>query len=593
MPPTEAVGRATVGRSSSRRAAEVATLAVAVLAYLTATAWLAVRDQLWNDELFTYYFAHLPDFRDVWDQLSTGVEQTPPLYYAITRGALRAFGDNNVALRLPGLLGVLVACACLYAFVARRSSSIYGLIAALIVLSSQAVFYAHEARPYGVVLGLAAAALLCWQLRGEPGGRTYATVGMTLSITLAVACHYYAVLILVPLALGEALRTVNRRRIDIPVLAGFAVALLPLAVAAPLIRGASTYSGTFWADFGWGSVVELNGWLFETAAVPSQVATRLELSLVLWLLAAIALHTLLSSPVRPAREPERYREDSGRLRRSHILLVAAATVVGAALALRLLAGLEELSNRRLGFLVGAMFVLLAYEALDRHRTAIRQRGADSRPNAPEVLAAFGFLLLPLLAVMTAKLATGAYTERYVLPAVIGIAVLLPLALHRLDGGRRLVSLGLAVAVLLVAGRVYWNQAVEVRQENRARDALIASLERTAARSDRPIVIADPHYFFELSHYAPPLLAGRLLHLHSREASLRYTGSDSTEEALVVMSGFAPLDVRSFDRYVASDVPFLLLLRPERITWVVPALEAAGRVLRSYPSTDGLRLYEVT
>ena len=167
MPPSEAVGRPTVERSSSRRAVEAVTLGVTALAYLTATAWLAVRDQLWNDELFTYYFAHLPDFRDVWDQLSTGVEQTPPLYYAMTRGALRAFGDNNRALRLPGLVGVLVACACLYTFVARRSSLIYGLIAALIVLSSQAVFYAHEARPYGVVLGFAAAALLCWQLRGR------------------------------------------------------------------------------------------------------------------------------------------------------------------------------------------------------------------------------------------------------------------------------------------------------------------------------------------------------------------------------------------------------------------------------------------
>jgi hypothetical protein len=172
-------------------------------------------------------------------------------------------------------------------------------------------------------------------------------------------------------------------------------------------------------------------------------------------------------------------------------------------------------------------------------------------------------------------------------------VLLPLGLHRLDSGRRVASLGIAIALLLVAGGVYWNQAVEVRQENRARDALIASLERTAARSDRPIVIADPHYFFELSHYAPPPLAARLLHLHSREASLRYTGGDVTEEALVVLSRFAPLDVRSFDRYVASDVPFLLLLRPERITWVTPALEAAGRVLRSYPSADGLSLYEVT
>ena len=176
-----------------------------------------------------------------------------------------------------------------------------------------------------------------------------------------------------------------------------------------------------------------------------------------------------------------------------------------------------------------------------------------------------------------------------LPAVIGIAVLLPLALHRLDGGRRLASLGVAIALLLVAGRVYWNQAVEVRQENRARGALIASLERTAARSDRPIVIADPHYFFELSHYAPPLLAGRLLHLYSREASLRYTGSDSTEEALVVTeqiraarrSQLRPVRRLGASRSCSSSDPngspgSFLRLRP-RVVCSDP-----------YPSTDGLR-----
>ena len=590
------MGRLTDERPSSRPAVTAATLGVAALAYLTATAWLAARDQLWNDELFTYYFAHLPDFRSVWDQLSTGVEQTPPLYYAVTRGVLRAVGDNNVALRLPALTGVLVACGCLYTFVARRSSMTYGLIAALIVLSSQAVFYAHEARPYGVVLGCAAAALLCWQLRAESGS-AYAAVGMTLSLTVAVACHYYAVLILVPLALGEALRIANRRSVDIPVLVAFAIALLPLVVAAPLIRGATTYSGSFWADFGWRSVVELNGWLFETGVLPSRFATRLELSFVIWLLTAIALHALLSSRVYSTREPECDRESSGWLRRRRALLAVLAVVaslVGAALVLRLLAGLEELSNRRLGFLIGAMFVLLAYHALTRQPTETAPRAANTfRVNAPEALAAFGFLLLPLFAVIAAKFATGAYTERYVLPAVIGIAVLLPLALHRLDSGQRVASLGVAIALLIVVGRVYWNQAVEVGEENRARGALIASLERTAARSDRPIVIADPHYFFELSHYAPPPLAGRLLHLFDREAVLRYTGSSSTEEGLVVLSRFAPLDVRSFDRYVASGIPFLILLRPERTTWIVPALEGAGRVLRPYPSTDGLSIYEVT
>jgi len=153
-----------------------------------------------------------------------------------------------------------------------------------------------------------------------------------------------------------------------------------------------------------------------------------------------------------------------------------------------------------------------------------------------------------------------------------------------------VSICLAIVLLFVVGLVYWNQATEVRDENRERNALIRSLERTAGA--RPVVVADPHQFFELSHYAPPALASRLIHLASQDAALRYTDSYSTEAGLEVLSRFAPLDVRRFERFVASGDPFLLLLRPDRDTWVVPALEAAGRTLRPYPARNGLSLYVV-
>ena len=572
-----------------RRAVTLVALGLAGLGYVVATFELARRDQLWNDELFTYYFARLPDLGAVWDQLSTGVEQTPPVYYVITRTALRIAGSSDVALRLPGLIGVLAACACLYAFVARRSSATYGFIAALIVLCSQATFYAHEARPYGLVLGGAAAALLCWQLRGEPSRSTVAVVGMTLFLGVAVACHYYAALLVVPFALGEAVRTATRRRLDLPVFAGLAVALTPLVVAVPLIRAARTYSGAFWADFGWRSAVEFNGWLFETVTVPSGPGTRPEVALFIWLLVGLALHALLAPMAQAddSSDGSDERRPFGRL--NGALLVGAGSVLVGALAVRYLAG-ERLPDDRLRLVCAATLVVLAYAALRHRRNGITGVVDSRRVSPPEIVAASGFLLLPVLAVAVATIVTGAYTERYVLPATVGVAILLPLALHRLDSGRRLVSICLAIVLLFVVGLVYWNQATEVRDENRERNALIRSLERTAGA--RPVVVADPHQFFELSHYAPPALAGRLIHLAGQDAALRYTDSYSTEAGLEVLSRFAPLDVRRFERFVASGDPFLLLLRPDRDTWVVPALEAAGRTLRPYPARNGLSLYVV-
>ena len=53
-------------------------LLIAVLVLLAAaTAVLADRKPLWNDELFTYYISRLPGVGDMWSTLGTGVEQTP------------------------------------------------------------------------------------------------------------------------------------------------------------------------------------------------------------------------------------------------------------------------------------------------------------------------------------------------------------------------------------------------------------------------------------------------------------------------------------------------------------------------------------
>ena len=461
--------------------------------YLFAVGSLAARAQLWNDELYTWHFAQLPTIGDVWDELSTGVEQIPPFYYVVTRASLALFGDGELALRVPSIIGFLLACTCLFAVVARRTNAWYGLVGALVPLASGAATYAWEARPYALVVGFAAAAVLCHQLRTDNVGPRLAVLGLAVALAAATGVHYYGVLVVLPIALAEAVRVVMRRQPDWAVVAAFFAPIVPLGVSAPLLQEARRYSGAFWTEFDLGSAPEffvflLRANVFSASRIPT------------W------------------------------------LGIGFATVV----------------------LGAALIVLLR-----------RPRAAQT-----EVAAALGFLLLPLVGVLVGEFVTGAYVERYVLAGVIGPALLIPLALQRVAGGRASAALAAAVVLALWFGVLfqYWHRDIGVEIDRRER--LVAFLEEHAPTSAPHVAVVHPHDYLELAHYAPSSVAARLVRLSDPERALQYTGSRSTEDGLVVLAGFAPLRIVAYDQ---QDDPFLLLrtVRGSAPDWIVPALDDDG------------------
>lgn len=127
-----------------------------------------------NDELFTIYIARLPSFHQVWTALATGVEQTPPFFYIVTRGDFALLGSSPLAARLPELLAFWLMCVCLFHFVSKRSSAFYGFIAMLFPFVTVAFNFVAWARAYALVLGFSAFGLLCWQWAVENRRRTLA-----------------------------------------------------------------------------------------------------------------------------------------------------------------------------------------------------------------------------------------------------------------------------------------------------------------------------------------------------------------------------------------------------------------------------------
>jgi hypothetical protein len=548
----------------------VLAVAAVVALYACTTLLLAVRRHLWFDELFTYYIVRQPELGDVLRVLRTGVEPLPPFFYLLTRASTSVLGDGPLGLRAPELAGVLLGSVCLFVVVARRSTWLHGVIAMLVPLVTVTYGFAFEARPYGLVVGFAAASLLCWQLRTDGAGAT-AVVGLALALALAVASHYYAVFVLVPLAAGEGVRAVRARRVDLAVLAAFAAALVPLAVVVPFARAAHELSSTFWATPHVVSSVEFFGWLLRTPAIPPQRVTVDEAS-VLVLGALIVAVYLVGAPLRVV--------PAAANRRLDVVLVAVGSLVAAG---------AVLSSHDL---TAVAAVGLAGAAVGVGRLAHR----SGSPRAPlplhEVVAVAGFAFVPLFCVLVADAFTGAYVHRYAIAAVIAPSVLLPLALHRLDGASRFVSrvvAAVAVALFLVVFTDTYREISAARRDQRDSIELLGQIER-----DRPlpIVISHPHEALELTRYAPRRLTARTLALASPAAAVRFVGSDSTERALLALAPIAPLRVDRLEPYLSRDRPFLLLWRAYFRDWLLPALRADGRRLRPLQRENGWTVYLV-
>jgi hypothetical protein len=129
--------------------------------------------------------------------------------------------------------------------------------------------YVFFARAYALVLGFSAIALLCWQWATEGRCRVPALVGLCVSLAAAVSSHYYAVLSIFPLGLGEVVRSIRRKKIDAGIWLALGLSLFPLLLFLPLIESARKFAPHFWTKPHWSSIIFYYPYsLLSPSAVP-------------------------------------------------------------------------------------------------------------------------------------------------------------------------------------------------------------------------------------------------------------------------------------------------------------------------------------
>lgn len=192
--------------------------------------FVAAGTQFWFDELFTYYLARLPDVAAIQAELTNAVDHHPLPFFLIHRFVAPWFADPHIGFRIPSIAGFWMFYAAIFVFVSRRTSAIFGLLAVLLTYASGARYWATEARPYGLSFGLCALALLSWQMAADARKRLPWLIGLALTLAATVSVSYYSVLVFIPLAAAELVRTIRRGGVDLPIwtsLAAGAAGCLP------------------------------------------------------------------------------------------------------------------------------------------------------------------------------------------------------------------------------------------------------------------------------------------------------------------------------------------------------------------------------
>jgi hypothetical protein len=464
----------------------VCLLLLFALAYFTLTPLLAARKLIWYDELYTVHVARLPSVSDLWAALASGMEPNPPLNYLAARASCSAFGESPFAYRLPALVGFFVLSLCLFRFVSRRCGRPYACLAVLFAFATSAhSIYAYEARPYGLLLGFAGLALVCWQSAVE--GSRLARVGLGLSLAAAVSTHYYAVLIFVPLGLAELVRALRRRRLDVPIAVALLAGLAPLLAYFPIIQKArAVLTSGFWAQPKWESVPGFYQKLLDADLLPC---------------------------------------------------------------------------------VAVLLFLALYPRLRAADLETTEEAPPASPPVEEIVLAIAFALLPFFGLALGKLVTGAFSERYVVPAVIGLAVAFAYAARYYARGCPVMAV--SVAGILLA---WWlgTDVIRIQEMADKQQALARTCDQLAhlGAADEPLIVSDSLTYLQLAYYAPEPLAARLTYLNSPKLSRRYKGYDTDEVALGLLRQWVGLNVVDYDEFVASHRAFLVY---DRGSWLPSAL----------------------
>ena len=203
--------------------------------------WKDIHLKLWLDELNTVYITKQNGPVEIIKATAEGTDAAPPLYSIIVQSLRPLLTSDALALRFPSTVGFCAMVLGVLAFARPRIPAVYAFIAALLSCD-MALYYGTEGRPYGLVLGIAAATLVCWRSAVESRKRGLPIALLAICSAAVVAVHYYTIFFLLCLTVAEITRWRERHSLDFSItLALLVPALFVIGLHIPLAIALKRY----------------------------------------------------------------------------------------------------------------------------------------------------------------------------------------------------------------------------------------------------------------------------------------------------------------------------------------------------------------
>ncbi len=269
--------------------------------------------------------------------------------------------------------------------------------------------------------------------------------------------------------------------------------------------------------------------------------------------------------------------------------VAASSLVGAVVIYPQIFRMEG----ALGFaLAAALMAGVAGAALSEE--SLQTRGpSEPNPVIQDYVLICALLALPIIEFYVAKLMHGGLAYRYALPTILGLPLALGVLLPRL--GRRVTFLAAVFLVCALAAEEgsFWRRAISNSGRPESLQDTVQNLVIAAGYPNLPVVVPDGLTYLYLAYYSRMQSPQRLTALVDPPAAVRYAGSDTVDQQLLVLRTLYPLQVNQYGEFARVHRQFLLYSgEASRFDWWLSRLAHDGDSIQLLADESGQRIYLV-
>lgn len=201
---------------------------------------------LWFDELATWEMAQLPSWQSRVDALRNAADAMPPLYYELVASCLKLPVSQELAVRLPSIVGYLLALLGACWFTAQLGGVWAGVASAALLLICNARWYATEGRPYGLWIGITALVMASW-LSTLRRRKALEALILLVFLCLSASIHHFSAVVLPILVIATIVHDLMRRRISLPMWLALAGVVPVILWHLPFLQAFRDFYGpTFW-----------------------------------------------------------------------------------------------------------------------------------------------------------------------------------------------------------------------------------------------------------------------------------------------------------------------------------------------------------